>query len=135
MRARAERERDGERGTLDKRDGGRWRVSGKERVFEKDLQDTHWRESDEEKDEQRETCRRPQRRIRLTNYLLLHYKGCQHGRLCQLSYTLMSVSVAHTDTHTHTTTYRKLQMHPPTETFVPASSLSQKCTHTNSTFC
>ena len=46
-----------------------------------------------------ETCRRPQRRIRPTNYLLLHYKGCQPGCLCQLSYILMPVSGAHTLIH------------------------------------
>lgn len=42
--AREEEERDGGGGTLDKRDGGRWRVSGKERVVERDLQETRWRE-------------------------------------------------------------------------------------------
>lgn len=93
---------------MDKKDVERWKVSGKERVVERDLQEMRWRESDGKKDEQRETCRRPQRRIRLTNYLLLHYKGCQPGRLCQLSYTLTPVSVAHT--HTYTTSYR----HNPT---------------------
>lgn len=36
-----------------------------------------------EKDEQRKTSEPPQRRTRLTNYLLLHYRGCQRGRLCQ----------------------------------------------------
>ncbi|KAK5930231.1 hypothetical protein CgunFtcFv8_026487 [Champsocephalus gunnari] len=41
--AREEDERDGG-GALDKKDGERWRVSGKERVVEKDLQKMLWRE-------------------------------------------------------------------------------------------
>lgn len=41
--AKEEEERDGGGGTLDKKDGGRWRVSGKERVAEKDLQEMRWR--------------------------------------------------------------------------------------------
>lgn len=98
--AREEVERDGG-GATDKRDVERWSVSGKERAVERDLQEIRWEERDGKKDEQRETCKRPQRRIRLTNYLLLHYKGCQPGRLCQLLYTLMPVSVAHTLTRTH----------------------------------
>lgn len=113
--AREEEERDGGgRGALDKKDGERWRVSGKERVVERDLQEMQWRKSDGKKDEQRETCRQPQRRICLTNYLLLHYKGCQPGHLCQLSYALMPISVAHT--HTCTTIYRHKLTHAHTHT-------------------
>lgn len=41
--AKEEEERDGGGGTLDKKDGGRRRVSGKERVAEKDLQEMRWR--------------------------------------------------------------------------------------------
>lgn len=40
-----------------------------------------------EKDEQRKTSEPPQRRTRLTNYLLLHYRACQRGRLCQAAHT------------------------------------------------
>lgn len=94
--ARGEEERDGGGGAFDKRDGERQRVSGEERVVGRDLQEMRYKKSNGEKDEQRETCRRPQRRIRLTNYLLLHYKGCQPGHLCQLSYTLVPICVAHT---------------------------------------
>lgn len=121
---REEEERDGGGGALDKRDSERWRVSGKERVVERDLQETRWRESDGEKDEHRETCRRPQRRIRLTNYLLLHYKGCQPGRLCQLSCLSLL--------HTHTT-YRHNLTHIPNQhiQLVLASVLSQKWTRTH----
>lgn len=46
------KERDGG-GAFDKKDGERWRVSGKERVVERDLQKMQCRESDGEKDEQR----------------------------------------------------------------------------------
>lgn len=95
-----------------------------------------YRRRDGEKDEQRETCRRPQRRIRLTNYLLLHYKGCQPGRLCQLSYTLTPVSEVHT--YPYTTTYR----HSLTHTHQPALTYdsyllhrflknAHACTHTH----
>lgn len=79
-----------------------------------------------------ETCRWPQRRIRLTNYLLLHYKGCQPGCLCQLSYTLMPVSVTHTP-HTHTT-YRHNRAHAPYQRMHTActclAAFSKVYTHT-----
>lgn len=125
---REEEERDEGGGALDKSNGERWRVSGKERVVERDLQETQWRESNGEKDECGETCRQLRRRIHLTNYLLLHYKGCQPVRLCQLSCTLMPVSVARAckytpvDTSVHTYSlylhrcFLKNRMHTHAET-------------------
>lgn len=71
----------------------------KERALEEDLQDTRQRE----KDDPSEMCRQPQRRIRLTNCLLLHYRGCHHGPLCQLSCTLTPVT-PHAHKHANTLT-------------------------------
>lgn len=68
-----------------------------ERVLEEDLQDTRWRE----KDDHSEMCRQPQWRILLTNCLLLHYGGCQHGRLCQLQRT---PAASHAHTHANALT-------------------------------